>query len=66
MSIEISNGFTVTPNISIIQSGLVFNLFTAPSSGTTWTDSSGNGYIATWIRWSAAKIIWNIQSISSL
>ena len=46
MSIEISNGFTITPNISIVQSGLVFNLFTAPSSGTTWTDSSGNGYNA--------------------
>lgn len=47
MSIEISNGFTITPNISIVQSGLVFNLQTAPSSGTTWTDSSGNGYNAT-------------------
>lgn len=46
MSIEISNGFTVTPNVIIVQSGLVFNLFTAPSSGTTWTDSSGNGYNA--------------------
>ena len=45
--IEISNGFTVTPNISIVQSGLVFNLFTAPSSGTTWIDASGNGYNAT-------------------
>ena len=44
--IEISNGFTVTPNITIVQSGLVFNLQTAPSSGTTWTDSSGNGYNA--------------------
>jgi hypothetical protein len=47
MSIEISNGFTVTPNNRIVTSGLVFNLFTAPSSGTTWTDSSGNGYNAT-------------------
>ena len=46
MGIEISNGFTVTPNITIVQSGLVFNLFTAPSSGTTWTDASGNGYNA--------------------
>ena len=46
MSIEISNGFTVTPNVTIVQSGLVFNLFTAPSSGTIWTDSSGNGYNA--------------------
>jgi hypothetical protein len=25
---------------------LVFNLFTAPSSGTTWIDESGNGYNA--------------------
>jgi hypothetical protein len=47
MSIEISNGFTVTPNSRIVTSGLVFNLFTAPPSGTTWTDSSGNGYNAT-------------------
>jgi hypothetical protein len=46
MSIEISNGFTVTPNQRIVTSGLVFNLFTAPSSGTTWTDESGNGYNA--------------------
>jgi hypothetical protein len=28
-------------------SGLVFNLQSAPSSGTTWTDASGNGYNAT-------------------
>jgi hypothetical protein len=52
MSIEISNGFTVTPNLvlvssGLVSSGLVFNLQTAPSSGTTWTDSSGNGYNAT-------------------
>lgn len=46
MSIEISNGFIVTPTARIVQSGLVFNLQTAPSSGTTWTDSSGNGYNA--------------------
>ena len=44
--IEISNGFTVTPNLVLVSSGLVFNLQTAPSSGTTWTDSSGNGYNA--------------------
>jgi hypothetical protein len=31
----------------VVSSGLVFNLQTAPSSGTTWTDSSGNGYNAT-------------------
>lgn len=30
-----------------VSSGLVFNLLTAPSSGTTWTDSSGGGYNAT-------------------
>jgi len=46
MSIEISNGFTITPNLVLVSSGLVFNLQTAPSSGTTWTDSSGNGYNA--------------------
>jgi hypothetical protein len=52
---------TVTPTISItptttpssgssptiVTSGLVFNLATAPSSGTTWTDTTGNGYNAT-------------------
>lgn len=32
---------------SIVTSGLVFNLQTAPSSGTTWTDATGNGYNAT-------------------
>ena len=31
----------------IVASGLQFNLQTAPSSGTTWTDSSGNGRNAT-------------------
>ena len=31
----------------IVTSGLQFNLATAPSSGTTWTDSSGNGRNAT-------------------
>jgi hypothetical protein len=35
------------PASSFVTSGLVFNLFTAPSSGTTWTDASGNGYNAT-------------------
>lgn len=30
----------------IVTSGLQFNLATAPSSGTTWSDSSGNGYNA--------------------
>jgi len=32
---------------SIVASGLVFNLLTAPSSGITWTDATGNGYNAT-------------------
>jgi hypothetical protein len=47
MSITFSNGFSVTPIIRFVTSGLVFNLETAPSSGTTWIDSSGNGYNAT-------------------
>jgi len=34
---------------SITTGGLVFNLQTAPSSGTTWTDATGNGYNATLI-----------------
>jgi hypothetical protein len=36
--------FTAT---AIVTSGLQFNLQTAPTSGTTWTDSSGNGRNAT-------------------
>ena len=36
--------FTAT---AIVTSGLQFNLATAPTSGTTWTDSSGNGRNAT-------------------
>jgi hypothetical protein len=36
---SISNG--------IVTNGLVFNLQTAPLSGATWTDASGNGYNAT-------------------
>lgn len=32
---------------SIITTGLKVNLQTAPSSGTTWTDATGNGYNAT-------------------
>jgi hypothetical protein len=31
----------------VVSSGLIFNLQTAPSSGTTWSDASGNGYNAT-------------------
>ncbi len=53
MSITFSKGFTIstpttpTPSFGGVTDGLVFNLFSAPSSGTTWTDSSGNGYNAT-------------------
>lgn len=53
MSISFSKGFTIstpttpTPSFEGVTSGLVFNLFSAPSSGTTWTDTSGNGYNAT-------------------
>jgi len=32
---------------AIVTSGLQVNLLSAPSSGTTWTDVSGNGYNAT-------------------
>jgi hypothetical protein len=35
------------PTSSIVTSGLVFNLASAPPSGTTWTDATGNGYNAT-------------------
>lgn len=35
------------PTASIVTSGLAFNLRTAPSSGTTWTDATGNGYNGT-------------------
>jgi hypothetical protein len=38
---------TPAPSFGGVNSGLVFNLLTAPSSGTTWTDASGNGYNAT-------------------
>lgn len=48
MSITFSQGFTISsPILSIVTSGLQFNLQTAPSSGTTWTDASGNGRNAT-------------------
>jgi hypothetical protein len=49
MSITFSNGYQIirTPTTaSLVTSGLQFNLLTAPSSGTTWTDASGNGYNA--------------------
>jgi hypothetical protein len=35
------------PPAGIVTSGLQFNLATAPSTGSTWTDSSGNGRNAT-------------------
>jgi hypothetical protein len=47
MSITFENGFSITQRTTLVRSGLVFNLFTAPSSGTTWIDESGNGYNAT-------------------
>lgn len=52
MALIFSNGYMVTRNIvspsfAGTTSGLVFNLQSAPSSGTTWTDASGNGYNAT-------------------
>ena len=53
MSIVFTKGINLipltpsTPSFEGVTSGLVFNLLTAPSSGTTWTDSSGNGYNAT-------------------
>lgn len=37
----------ILPTASIVTSGLQFNLQSAPTSGTTWTDASGNGYNAT-------------------
>jgi hypothetical protein len=36
-----------TQSFAGVTSGLQFNLLTAPSSGTTWTDISGNGRNAT-------------------
>jgi hypothetical protein len=39
---------TITPTIgNIVSSGLMFDLRTAPSSGTSWSDVSGNGRNAT-------------------
>ena len=50
--INIGSGITITNNSgsgagNIVSSGLVFNLQSAPTSGTTWTDASGNGYNGT-------------------
>ena len=47
MSIIFENGYSITQRPTLVRSGLVFNLQTAPSSGTTWADESGNGYNAT-------------------
>jgi hypothetical protein len=53
MIIPFSFLYPVQPNISsnntssIVTSGLVFNLQTAPNSGTTWIDATSNGYDAT-------------------
>jgi hypothetical protein len=47
MSIIFENGYSITQTPTLVRSGLVFNLQTAPSSGTTWIDESGNGYNAT-------------------
>jgi hypothetical protein len=38
---------TASTGSGIVTSNLIFNLETAPSSGTTWTDATGNGYNAT-------------------
>ncbi len=42
---EMWSNYNATKNnfSSIIQNGLVMNLINPPSSGTTWTDASGNG-----------------------
>ena len=53
MSIVFTQGMNLipltpsSPSFGGVTSGLIFNLQTAPSSGTTWTDASGNGYNAT-------------------
>ena len=47
MSIIFQNGYSITQRPTLVRSGLIFNLQTAPSSGTTWTDETGNGYNAT-------------------
>jgi hypothetical protein len=54
-SISVTPSISTTPSITpstsgsggIVTSGLVFNLASAPTSGTTWTDATGNGYNAT-------------------
>jgi len=44
-----ASSVTANGSSEIVTSGLQFNLQTAPTSGTTWTDSSGNGRNATLI-----------------
>jgi hypothetical protein len=46
MSITFESGYQILRAVStasLVTSGLVMNLQTAPSSGTIWTDASGNG-----------------------
>ena len=38
---------TPTPSTGVTQTGLIVNLLSAPSSGASWPDTSGNGYNAT-------------------
>ena len=46
--ITIGSGINITGESSgVVTDSLVFNLQSAPSSGSTWTDASGNGYNAT-------------------
>lgn len=46
-SISVTPSTTPSSTSGIVTSGLVFNLASAPTSGTTWTDATGNGYNAT-------------------
>jgi len=47
--VRITNGikFITEAVSSVVTSGLQVNLASAPTSGTTWTDTSGNGYNGT-------------------
>ena len=46
--INIGNGISIISEVpSIVTTGLQVNLFSAPSSGTSWLDTSGNGRHAT-------------------
>ncbi len=45
--ISIGSGTNTVSSSDIVVSGLQVNLASAPSTGTTWTDTSGNGYNAT-------------------